>query len=230
MSCAVPLTLPRPTGIIFDFDGTLARTEDAVTACAEATAKQVLGRADFCADDVVRRMGLPLATVFSEICECDAPTGQSLALHYRRIFDQFSGCIALFPRAQEYLETITSLGYPVAIASSRGRVSLAELIDRLKIRPLLKSVVGEEDPPRKKPAPDAAEMAATRAGFSSQGAWMVGDTTFDMLMGKAAGCFCIGMTHGSHNADTLRESPADWVVDSYEALFAALPPERALTE
>lgn len=227
MTLAAPFFKQRPTGIIFDFDGTLARTENAVVACAQATAKQVLGKAEFPASDVITRMGLPLAMVFCEVCNCDENTGETLALHYRKIFSQFSASITLFPRAQEYLQTLASLGYPIAIASSRGRESLAQLIDRFGFRPLLRSVVGEEDVENKKPAPDAAQFAASQAGFSSQGAWMIGDTSFDMLMGKAAGCICIGMTHGSHDQNTLQAAQADLVVHSYDPLFDHLPPKIA---
>lgn len=222
MSAIAP---PSPSGVIFDFDGTLAKTDDVVVRCARQTAIDLLGKADFEDQEVKRRMGLPLAQVFFEIGAPDLEFGTKMADHYRAIFDRFSDPIALFPEALAYVQKLRDLGYPVAIASSRGVNSLHKLVHKLGLAPYLQSIVGEEDPERKKPFPDPAILAAKQAGFDHAGAWMIGDTTFDMEMGANANCYCIGLTHGSHDRATLEASPAHEVHDSFAPLMAkALPP------
>lgn len=223
---ANPAQFPTPTGVIFDFDGTLAHTEDAVVACARQTAIDLLGKADFVDSDVTSRMGLPLAHVFLALGAQDLEMGTKMADHYRSIFDGFADPIKLYPQVLEYLEALRERNYSLAIASSRGVDSLNKLVKHLGLAHLFQSVVGEEDPERKKPFPDPAILAAQRAGFEVKGAWMVGDTTFDMEMGDNAGCYCIGLTHGSHDRARLLESPVRVVYDSYTPLMERLPVRR----
>lgn len=219
--------LPQPSGIIFDFDGTLARTEVAVVRCAKQTAIDLLGEAPFTDQEVKRRMGLPLAQVFLELGAPDLAFGEKMANHYRAIFDGFSDPIELFPEALSYVRSLRARNYPVAIASSRGVDSLHKLVKKLELAPLLQSIVGEEDPKRKKPFADPAVLAAKRAGFDVEQAWMIGDTTFDMEMGANAKCYCIGLTHGSHDRATLEQSPANVVFNDYAPLMQNLPPARS---
>lgn len=227
MSGTDPAHFPSPTGVIFDFDGTLAYTEEAVVRCARQSAIDLLGKADFEDKDVRQRMGLPLAQVFLELGAPDFAFGERLAAHYRQIFDRFAEPITLYPQVREYLEALRERGYPLAIASSRGVESLRQLSNRLEISAFFASIIGEEDPPRKKPFPDPAIMAAQKAGFEAKGAWMIGDTTFDMEMGAQAGCFCVGVTHGSHDHARLKASHAHAVFDDYTPLLQHLPAPRA---
>lgn len=210
---------PSPSGIIFDFDGTLAKTDEVVVRCARQTAMDLLGKAEFEDQAVTGRMGLPLAKVFLALGAPDIDFGTKMADHYRAIFDRYSDPIALFPQALAYIQKLRSLGYPVAIASSRGVDSLHKLVHKLGLAPYLQAIVGEEDPERKKPFPDPAILAAKQAGFDHQKAWVIGDTTFDMEMGANANCYCIGLTHGSHDRATLQASPANEVHDSFAPLM-----------
>jgi phosphoglycolate phosphatase len=51
---------------------------------------------------------------------------------------------------------------------------------------------------------------------------MIGDTSFDMMMAKAAGCAAIGVAWGYHDAQALRDGGADVVADHPSALIAIL--------
>ena len=213
--------LPQSTGVIFDFDGTLASTETAVVACAQATARELLGITPD-AREIASRMGLPLGQVFAQIGASDPELVRRCVDHYRSHFDAFLPLIVLFPHTIELLSSLRKRGLLLAVASSRGRSSLDVLIDRLQLREYFGAIVGEEDVENKKPHPDAAQLAAKRAGFSSQRAWLVGDTSFDMQMGVAAGCYCIGVTHGSHDAATLANAGAKLLFSRFEDFLSQL--------
>jgi phosphoglycolate phosphatase len=51
---------------------------------------------------------------------------------------------------------------------------------------------------------------------------MVGDTEFDIVMGRAAGFATIGVTWGYHPEERLRAAGAHHIIDGYEALAATL--------
>jgi phosphoglycolate phosphatase len=57
---------------------------------------------------------------------------------------------------------------------------------------------------------------------------MIGDTSFDIEMARAAGVGAIGVTWGYHSADVLRASGAHMLVEQYSELPDAI--ERLVTE
>ena len=56
---------------------------------------------------------------------------------------------------------------------------------------------------------------------------MVGDTTFDILMARAASVAAIGVAWGYHERAELTEAGASAIVEDFDALLRVLLPERA---
>jgi phosphoglycolate phosphatase len=66
------------------------------------------------------------------------------------------------------------------------------------------------------------ELAMAEAGAAPGTTAMIGDTSYDMMMAKSAGCAAIGVAWGYHNAEELRDGGADVVVESPSDLVAIL--------
>ena len=47
---------------------------------------------------------------------------------------------------------------------------------------------------------------------------VIGDTTFDIEMGKAAGCHTCGVTYGNQSADQLAGASPDYLLDDLRKL------------
>lgn len=73
-----------------------------------------------------------------------------------------------------------------------------------------------------KPHPGMILQAMGETGVDAADVVMIGDTSYDMQMAKAAGVAGIGVTWGYHTASVLRETGADHLVDDYTALHALL--------
>jgi phosphoglycolate phosphatase len=63
-----------------------------------------------------------------------------------------------------------------------------------------------------KPHPSMIETAMAEAGASPETTMMIGDTSFDMEMARAAGATAIGAAWGYHDTDALRRAGAHHVV------------------
>lgn len=70
-----------------------------------------------------------------------------------------------------------------------------------------------------KPHPAMVLAALADTGVDASRAVMLGDTTYDMDMGRAAGVGTIGVSWGYHDAANLN---ADIVIDDFAALPAAI--------
>ena len=57
------------------------------------------------------------------------------------------------------------------------------------------------------------------AGVRPERTFMVGDTSFDMMLAKNAGCRAIGVSWGYHDEAELRESGAERIIDYFEELI-----------
>lgn len=69
-----------------------------------------------------------------------------------------------------------------------------------------------------KPHPAMVYQAIAEAGSSAQNTVMIGDTSFDIQMGRAAGCRTIGVNWGYHSAKELNEAGADKIAESIDEL------------
>lgn len=65
-----------------------------------------------------------------------------------------------------------------------------------------------------KPAADMIHFLTNRHELCPDNACVVGDTVSDIQMGQAAGLMTIGITHGSHDEDRLRQAKPDHIVHS----------------
>jgi phosphoglycolate phosphatase len=143
-------------------------------------------------------------------------------VRYRQCFPANAASICLFPAVRECLSELTRLGLALGIVSSRGRHSLLELLDRLQIRTHFREVLGDEDVQAKKPAPDFVLALGARVGVSPARILVVGDTSYDIEMGHAAGAHTCAVTYGSHDLDRLRRARPSHQLDSLSGLGALL--------
>jgi phosphoglycolate phosphatase len=78
-------------------------------------------------------------------------------------------------------------------------------------------------------------QAMDEAGAAPRDTAMIGDSTFDMAMARAAGVRAIGVSWGYHPVAALEEAGAETVATSYDGLrallarFGFLPSSRRAT-
>jgi phosphoglycolate phosphatase len=63
------------------------------------------------------------------------------------------------------------------------------------------------------------EAAMREAGFTPDVTWIVGDTTYDIEMGRLAGCRGIGVSYGNHPAEALTRAGATHIVERIDAVL-----------
>jgi phosphoglycolate phosphatase len=73
-----------------------------------------------------------------------------------------------------------------------------------------------------KPDPSMLHAALAETGATAARGVMIGDTEFDVAMGRAAGFATIGVAWGYHPRARLEAAGADVIVDAFDALDAAL--------
>lgn len=204
--------------MILDFDGTLGDTAGVIVKTMQATIKE-LGLPSRSDEQCAAMIGLRLIEIPRVLFpECDLD-GESYASTYRRLFHDFNtdGAVELYPDVLETLVELKKHGIILTIASSRSKASLTEYVRTLGLEGVISFVLGADDVKDGKPAPEAVNRTLEKFGFLPEEALVVGDTTFDIQMGKAAGARTCGVTYGNGNRESLAD--ADRLIDNFRELL-----------
>lgn len=207
--------------VILDFDGTLADTQPIIVASIQHTLREMHlpERSDAECRAII---GLPLVECFVTLCGVDDATAERCADIYRRVFDELNtdGTVTLFPHVLETIRSLHDRGLMLAICSSRGRPTLEGFVKAFHLERYVGMVVSANDVEHHKPHPEPVVKILKALNTSPGETLVVGDASYDILMGRAAGCLTCGVTYGNQPATDLQAAGADYLVDDFAALLS----------
>jgi phosphoglycolate phosphatase len=210
--------------ILFDVDGTLVDSQNIIIA-AQRIAFAAHGLEPPSRERSLSIVGLTLVQAFAALAGSKAPV-ESLAEAYRQAFAELRRDPAyaepLYPGAAECLERLSLRGDVVlGIATGKSRKGVAHLIERYGWDRLFATIRTADDAPSK-PHPAMIRQAMAEVGATAEQTAMVGDSSYDMAMARAAGVLPIGAAWGFQPVAALREAGAETIVESYPALEPVL--------
>ena len=214
--------------IFFDFDGTLADTSEGIVRCTQATL-QAMGLPASTPERIKATIGLPLGQCFARGTDTPPERVDEACATYRRLFGDIAvPCIVLFPGVKEGLARLHAEGLRLAICTSRSSASLHTLIRMLEVEPYFCALTNNEDVTHPKPAPDLALLLLARLGAQPEESLVVGDTVFDLQMGRGAACHTCGVTWGNQDRAMLATASPDCIIDDFSDLFVYLRRQASL--
>ena len=215
--------MTRPLNLIlFDVDGTLIDSQDHI----------LMGmKASFLAnriplpnrENILATVGLSLLEAFKKLCpDLDETNHRSMVSDYKNSFSFVRSNMLpapIYPGALSCLNTLRDIdGYVLGIATGKSRRGLDYVLENPDLSGrFLTEQVSDHHP--SKPHPSMALRAMSDVG-ALHGV-MVGDTSYDMEMGQAAGLKTIGVSWGYHSVNILAKN-ADLIVDSFDDLLPAI--------
>lgn len=206
--------------VILDFDGTLADTQPLIVSSLQRTIAELHlpARTDAECRTII---GLPLKECFTTLLGVDDAMAERCADVYRRVFDEDNhhGAVTLFPHVLETLKALHDGGWLLAICSSRGRPTLDGFVNAFHLENYVGLVVGADDVQHHKPHPEPVQMILNRLNIPAEETIVVGDASYDILMGRNAGCLTCGVTYGNQSATALRTAGADYLIDDFAELL-----------
>ena len=208
--------------VIFDFDGTLADTTQGIIRCTQATLEEMdLPVAS--AERIQATIGLPLRECFERGTDTPAERLDEAVATYRRLFNGIAVPVTvLYDGVAPTLRLLQERGLRLSIATSRGHASLVMLLEKLGIREHFCELAATDAVAHPTPAPDLALLLMERTGARPGETLVVGDTVFDIRMGRSAGCRTCGVTFGNQTRAQLATAQPDWIIDRFPALTEVL--------
>lgn len=199
---------------IFDCDGTLVDSQANICLAME----ECFGGAGLQApprERTRRVVGLSLVEAMRAMLpEADDDLHRMLAEAYKGAFHRLRGLglveEPLYDGVAELLDTLEADGWLLAVATGKSDRGLSLCLDRHGLSRRFVSLQTADRHPSK-PHPSMVEQALAEAGAAPERSMMIGDTSYDMAMAKAAGVRAVGAGWGYHDAQELLAAGADYV-------------------
>ncbi|MGR3620685.1 HAD-IA family hydrolase [Pseudophaeobacter sp.] len=205
--------------ILFDVDGTLADSQNAI-ASAMVAAFEGVGLSVPSRAEVLSIVGLSLPQAMAQLAPTQTPAVQAeLVAGYKRAYmdrrlAQGAGHSPLFPGAAETLAALNMVPeYLLGVATGKSQRGLDALIASHGLDCFVTRQVADHHP--SKPHPSMVLTALAETGVEARDAVMIGDTSYDIDMGRAAGVCTIAVDWGYHPAAGLG---ADHIISSFAQL------------
>ena len=201
---------------LFDCDGTLVDSQHNIcVAATEAFAAQGLPVPDH---HVIRRgVGLHVREAMARLAPPDSEDAliDQLTADYKSAFSRLVAMDDyragyLYDGIPALLDALEADGWLLGIATGNSDRGLQRILAHHGLERRFVTLQTADRHPSK-PHPSMALTALAEAGADPAHSLMIGDTSFDMAMGKAAGMTSIGVEWGYHDRAALIEAGADHI-------------------
>jgi len=188
--------------LVFDWDGTLMDSAGAIVESLQASCRD-LGFAVPPAERARYIIGLGLHDALAHLLPgLDAARYPDLAERYRHHFLARDGGTTLFEGAAEVVAGLHASGYTLAIATGKSRRGLARSLAATGLEPFFHASRCADEG-HAKPHPGMLQAILEETGVDGSRALMIGDTSHDMEMARAAGVAGVAVTYGAHPEQSL---------------------------
>ncbi|AUH32582.1 HAD-IA family hydrolase [Paracoccus tegillarcae] len=209
---------------VFDVDGTLVDSQHHIHA-AMTQAFQAVDLPPLALSQVVQIVGLSLPEAMAVLAPTqDAATQARLVQEYKNAFNRarITEDAPLYPGALDCLDALAARDdWLLAVATGKSRRGLHAMIEAHGLQGRFVSLQAADDHPSK-PHPSMLLAALAETGLGPEDAVMIGDTSFDMQMSRAAGMAGFGVSWGYHDDALLTEAGARLIATDFNHLTDAL--------
>lgn len=208
--------------ILFDFDGTLVNTNEAIIASWQHTYVHYTGK-EASLEHITSCFGEPLLITMAR--EFPGVEPEESAEVYRRFqIENTDQLVKVFDGIPELLEALKKAGFRIAIVTSRTRESANRYMNMLGIDGYFEDMVSCEDTTIHKPNPEPILCCLEKLGISRDEAIMIGDSPFDMKCANNAGVksVLVGWRITSGCASQVAGARADFEIEKPMDLMTVL--------
>ncbi|PZQ58104.1 MAG: haloacid dehalogenase [Sphingomonas taxi] len=211
---------------VFDCDGTLVDSQ--ANICRVMELAHVAAGLPAPPRAAIRAIvGLSLVEAMAALApDADAALHHGLAEEYKTVFRRMrdDGDLDVEPLYDGLVETLDGLaadGWLFGVATGKSDRGLAHVLAHHGLADRFVTLQTADRHPSK-PHPSMLREAMARTGAVPDDTVMIGDTSFDMAMARAAGTRAVGVAWGYHREDMLWRAGAHAVARRYADLAGCL--------
>ncbi len=209
--------------VLFDLDGTLLDTTQAIFSSLRHTLKHFTGTIP--PDNVLQdTMGVPLIEVLESLIPGRAQEAAQVYVEHN--LNMHKNLVQPYPGVHRTLEVLKKTGLKLGVVTSKRRHSAQIGMRSAKIDSFFEVFVCHDDTPKHKPDPTPILIALESLKVTSGCVLMVGDTIFDVRAAKNANNVLPGLTvrsaavtYGAGLEQSLVAENPDFLLKSIEQVL-----------
>ncbi len=135
--------------------------------------------------------------------------------------------ITFYGGSHEVIGKFHANGFKQAVVSSRGqqgrgKAGTRSIVESSVIAPYISHIVSGDDVNNHKPHPEPLLLALKGLQVKPENSIMVGDNVVDIVAGKQAGTYTIGVNHdrSQNTTNAMKEAGVDGIAYSMDEIFA----------
>ncbi|MGJ8640913.1 MAG: HAD family hydrolase [Opitutaceae bacterium] len=212
-------SLPLPSAVLWDMDGTLIDQTAAIIRCyVDVIVGMGLPEPD---PEVIRRsLGGPMASTMSIFIAEDQLADASKRFRKRFPEIMFEGLIIL-PGGHELINYFNSAKLPQAIFTNKHGDTARLVSKHAGFDKHISVCIGNKDTEWHKPQKELTQFVLQQIDSPAADACMIGDSPTDIETAHNAGLACYCVATGAHSVDELTEAGAEAAFKSLSDLHAA---------
>ena len=202
--------------ILFDLDGTLIDSTDAILECMHHSF-DIYNYSRPSDEEIKALIGYPLDEMYASLGVETEKVWDFVATYkecYRQISTQKT---TLLPNAAEAVKLASEFASIGIVTTKTGKYSRV-LMEHFHLMHHFDVLVGREDVTNPKPDKEPIVKALESFNTQDKDIWMIGDTKLDLLSAQDAGVNSIGVLSGYDDASTLLKYSNIVLDDAYEAI------------
>ena len=210
---------------IFDLDGTIVDSQHNIIAAVEEVARIAKLESPPKAH-IPHVIGLSLKEALAKLFPgVDAKVHEELDQEYRQAFIRMRTRAdydePLFDGTHALLDALDAEGILLGIATGKAKRGVTSVLTRHGLTTRFVTIQTPDDSPGK-PHPGMVMKCLAETGVPPENAVVIGDTSYDIQMARAARVSAIGVSWGNHTVTDLREAGAHRLVDRLGDLLHAI--------
>jgi phosphoglycolate phosphatase len=203
--------------LVFDWDGTLMDSAGAIVASLQGACSD-LGLPVPSEEGARYVIGLGLQDAMAHILPGVEPSVYpSIAERYRDHFLRHDSDTVLFAGAAELIASLHESGFLLAVATGKGRRGLERSLAATGLKRYFHATRCADEG-FSKPHPGMLEALMEELGVVPERTLMIGDTTHDMEMARAADVARLGVAYGAHEKAALLDYAPLACVENFSGL------------
>ena len=208
--------------VLFDNDGTLVDTYDAILASMHHALTTVLGH-DLTDEYIASKVGIPLVDQMTQFADDPSQVDELVQVYRTHNEDDLTGKIGTFEGLSEALDLLKGEGYRLGVVTSKRRLVALEGLKRFGYADAFELVNGVEASVAHKPEPEPLLNAAKAMGLNPERCVYVGDSPYDLRAAHSAGMKAVAVTWGKFfDGITLAKEEPSAIINEPAQLLGAV--------
>lgn len=200
--------------VLFDLDGTINDSGPGIMNSARCAIEK-MGYPPLGEETLRRFVGPSLLYSFQTFCGMSEEEAERAIVLYREVYGGGQAYnLTVYDGMTELLEILGKNGVLCAVVTSKPQGMAEKVLAHFDLRRYFACVAGPDPSDGSNKKSVLIARALKELNLKCEDAVMVGDTRFDIIGAKEAGCDCVGVTYGYGTVEELKANGADYLADS----------------